>query len=766
MSVLTKKAVDIFAPVKADGTPRPVSNADAQVWGSELETLIGDVITMGGKIYASKAQLDADLSPEANTPALVIGDTIPGNNGLYQKIGLSGTGSWQRIGDVPGYQIIPLTNTGEGTANALRATSALPVPQADRSAILLLNVVAPNSGAMTLSVNAESARPLVTNSGQDINPTYVRTGMVLALVKEGVIYRLLSDVASAAIQEAAEAARVAAEVAKNAAEHARDLAANYANDALAGGMEPGISVRAAVPELQIPEGITHFRTAGFSFPGDGGAALYKRVTSEPAHAGKVQSADGSWWELTSHDVCPEMFGARGDGVTDDTDAIAHADAFCRSFSPSKWLVFGAKTYIVSQMVIHPFSKWKGQGKDGTIIRQIVGSNRTLIYGLNSEENFPLTDPTNYAPFPYDFEVDGFDLDGNWNDGAGNISGHGFFVLGDHYNVRNLYVRNCAECGVVKKFVGDHPDNYDSRYLETSFKHIRVDYVGKHGFLDFGPHDSLHEDIIVLDAGQSTGNTFDGFNHNGSSSRNIAIHAATRSGRERMRYAVSTWNGSMNEWSGGSNIEGAETANLGLFSSGNQFDPSTRFYAAWGGVNIALGGASCTLNIIRGALQGPANGRPACIGVKFSSNSGDVIAQNDIDLLMSDQDAGAFQFDVGNKGGNRIRAKVYTTANVGVFGAVNPLDEVLIRGTVNANSRYELNNMEQSVFLASIPAGGSYTWIFPFEFRQSPNVQITPVLPSAALTLPLWVSGLTTTSVQIFNPNSNDQPVNVLATGVY
>ncbi|MGB3349732.1 MAG: SGNH/GDSL hydrolase family protein [Brucella anthropi] len=312
MSVFTKKAVDIFAPVRADGTPRQVSNLDAQVWGSELETLVGGVIAAGGKIYASKALMDADLSPSENTPALVIGDPVAANNGLYRKIGVSGTGSWQRLGDVPGYQIIPLTNTGAGTANALRATSALPVPQADRSAILLLNVTATNTGAMTLSVNAEGARPLRTNSGQDINPAYVRTGMVLALVKEGVNYRLLSDVASAAIQEAAEAAKVAAEAAQLAAEHARDLAANYANDALAGGMDPGISARAAVPALEIPEGITHFRTAGFSVPGDGGAALYNRVASEPSHAGKVQSADGAWWEINEFILKPEQFGAFAD----------------------------------------------------------------------------------------------------------------------------------------------------------------------------------------------------------------------------------------------------------------------------------------------------------------------------------------------------------------------------------------------------------------------------------------------------------------------
>ena len=33
--------------------------------------------------------------------------------------------------------------------------------------------------------------------------------------------------------------------------------------------------------------------------GDGGGALYKRAVSEPSHPGKIQSADGTWWELAS-----------------------------------------------------------------------------------------------------------------------------------------------------------------------------------------------------------------------------------------------------------------------------------------------------------------------------------------------------------------------------------------------------------------------------------------------------------------------------------
>lgn len=62
---------------------------------------------------------------------------------------------------------------------------------------------------------------------------------------------------------------------------------------------------------------------GYASAGDGGGALYKKVASEPSHAGKLQIAEGTWYELAEFDaINPIMFGANGDGSTDDHSAIA------------------------------------------------------------------------------------------------------------------------------------------------------------------------------------------------------------------------------------------------------------------------------------------------------------------------------------------------------------------------------------------------------------------------------------------------------------
>ena len=114
---------------------------------------------------------------------------------------------------------------------------------------------------------------------------------------------------------------VAALAAQAAAEAARDLAQGYTSDAVSQGNVPLYSTRNAVQSLEIPEGMSSLRVSGHATVGDGGAALYKRVVSEPSHAGKVQSDDGAWWEIAERVLSPVMLGAVADGSTDDYPAV-------------------------------------------------------------------------------------------------------------------------------------------------------------------------------------------------------------------------------------------------------------------------------------------------------------------------------------------------------------------------------------------------------------------------------------------------------------
>lgn len=82
----------------------------------------------------------------------------------------------------------------------------------------------------------------------------------------------------------------------------------------------------AAAEATAPDPATRLlRVLGWDVPGDGGAAHWRRVPAEPAHPGKLQTADGAWWALCEPEVRPEMFGAvAADAETDEGPQLAAA----------------------------------------------------------------------------------------------------------------------------------------------------------------------------------------------------------------------------------------------------------------------------------------------------------------------------------------------------------------------------------------------------------------------------------------------------------
>lgn len=85
----------------------------------------------------------------------------------------------------------------------------------------------------------------------------------------------------------------------------------------------------------LPSTTDAFFIQGYTSAGDGGGALYKRVGSEPSHAGKIQSGDGAWWELAEQFVNIKMFGAKMDydttteTGTDDSASVQNAVEFSK-----------------------------------------------------------------------------------------------------------------------------------------------------------------------------------------------------------------------------------------------------------------------------------------------------------------------------------------------------------------------------------------------------------------------------------------------------
>jgi hypothetical protein len=292
MSLFTKPANDVWAGHNADGSARRPDNQDAQRWGSEIERVISALASTGGAIFQSKSQMDPSLGYPAFTMAWVLGDSPDDFSGIYQKIGASGTGSWNRLGDLP-YSFVVAIDSGAGTPNAIQASSALPV---STSALVLLSVIETNTASpVTVSFNGGAPLTVKSNSGLDVTAGGLIAGMVVMGHVSGSTFRLVNDEAIASL---IYEARDEVAVDRAAAEAARDLAEQYASDAAAQANVPIYSSATTAAGLAIPVGITALRVNGWTSPGDGGDALYIAGTGT-GYRGFISNSGTRGWDRVS-----------------------------------------------------------------------------------------------------------------------------------------------------------------------------------------------------------------------------------------------------------------------------------------------------------------------------------------------------------------------------------------------------------------------------------------------------------------------------------
>lgn len=117
---------------------------------------------------------------------------------------------------------------------------------------------------------------------------------------------------------------------RQAAEEAAERAEDAAAEAEALGAIPNYKTISEVGTQSVPASRDVIAVLGYYAAGDGGGAEYRRVASEPAHDGKVQSADGAWWEIIGDEVPFECFGAGQSNPNDG--AWARARSWAQSVS--------------------------------------------------------------------------------------------------------------------------------------------------------------------------------------------------------------------------------------------------------------------------------------------------------------------------------------------------------------------------------------------------------------------------------------------------
>lgn len=367
--------------------------------------------------------------------------------------------------------------------------------------------------------------------------------------------------------------------------------------------------------------------------------------------GFLQSGTGAIARTTQAELRDALnvkqFGALGNGSADDTAAIILADTESRA--SGRPLVFPAGAYMASQLPIKSGCRWIGAGRDKTIFKQIIGSNKDFLLGDGAAAAWGTTSPTTYVD---GYHLESFTVDGNWNAGAGNTSGSGIAVWGSRPIMRDVFITNVAEYGLRTEWSDVGPLRFG---MEGHFDNIRVDVVGKHGWLNNGPHDSTVSDFIVIDAGQAATNTYDGILLDTKSNiRAFGLHVWNRSSAAaRHRFAINDQGGG-NEISG-SHFEGAWSANVNAAGPLSSYE-GCNMYAAWNGVNVLIRNTGVT---IRGKLGAPGAGRPNCKGIVLGMPA-DNASSCLIDVVAFNQNAGVMDFtNEPGSGFNTVRVRGYS-----------------------------------------------------------------------------------------------------------
>ncbi|MBN8994337.1 MAG: hypothetical protein J0H94_03860 [Rhizobiales bacterium] len=280
----------------------------------------------------------------------------------------------------------------------------------------------------------------------------------------------------------------------------------------ASGEEVNVGTRAYAETQSIGAGVSFLRTAGYATVGDGGAALYIRAMSDPG-AGGFQSADGAWWALSDVFVTPQMFGAAGDGVTDDSAALQEAvDAsLAVRLPPGNYLVTTPIDLRIGSSIV-------GAGRDATRItvgaaiaalrrhHTVEAQGNILIADLAIEGghagttgiSFVLVDSTeirscDFIGLSVNVSIDrgrrhlieGCTAEGNTSYKAGQLKL--FSSVDDNYIfypcVRSYYV-NCGlfDAGVVTGCAD--PAIYTRRTIELRLDDCQVDHAERDSGADF------------------------------------------------------------------------------------------------------------------------------------------------------------------------------------------------------------------------------------------------------------------------------------------
>jgi hypothetical protein len=197
------------------------------------------------------------------------------------------------------------------------------------------------------------------------------------------------------------------------------------------------ATKAAVEAARVPSVALFIRTAGYYAAGDGGGALYKRVSSAPSHPGKIQSLDGAWWEYVGEEIDLRALGAYSDGAhaTEDTAAGNSARLMVAAGKINKIILPRNAVTLSNDANAWAFAS-------GTV--EIVGDRTSILKAADGAGIGALIEPYGTAKVT----LRGFTLDGNRDNGGLSTTLSAAIVnFSDNLVLEDMELKHCALFGV-------------------------------------------------------------------------------------------------------------------------------------------------------------------------------------------------------------------------------------------------------------------------------------------------------------------------------
>ncbi len=349
-----------------------------------------------------------------------------------------------------------------------------------------------------------------------------------------------------------------------------------------------------------------------------------QLTVQKLNTSDIVITSGVWFDVRA-------YGAKGDGVTDDTVAIQAALDAANAAGGGK-VFLPAGTYISTTLTMPSKVTLAGSGIETTIIQSKSTTNVDLIKGKDFDS---LTGTANTGGI-YAFRIENITLDGNKANNA--TAGYGVRVYGYDFSMDNVRIRNFRNDGLYSEWA-DSAAPPGPNGMEARMQNVVTHNNAGNGIKWVGPHDSIWDQVVSYSNGTTSKGIWIGNRANGMQIANSHSYGS---------HAYSWYIESLTHLNN-SQGEGATTAQVMVGYSNSEIV---------GGVFFCPSGNDCST--------------PKGIQIGDGTHTG--VSKVHIDTTMRDLNGGSIEFGSSN-GYNRVKALVYQTSGAAVIGTPASTDQL-------------------------------------------------------------------------------------------